>query len=843
MNTDAADQSERYQAIVTIAICALLALLVWLALGDAVHHDFVNYDDNEYVYENPKITGGLTWTSVFWAFTHVHAYNWHPLTTISHMLDCQLNGLNPWGHHLTNVLLHTSAVILLFFALRKMTLGRFLSAFVAAMFAVHPLHVESVAWISERKDVLSGVFFMLTLWTYASYARLPGADRRRRLYYFFVVIFFALGLMSKPTLVTVPFVLLLLDYWPLGRMQSGKSEGQQSAFSDFSFSAFRAVTVEKIPLFVLSAGSCLVTVLAQKGAIEIARNFTLAERIANAAISYIVYLEQLILPIRLVCYYPFPYAVAQIAPALIAFLVLSAISIASFYWRGRYPFIFVGWFWYLGMLIPMIGVMQVGSQAHADRYAYLTQVGLYILLASAACRWLAGRRYGNQILAVASVVAIAALTAQSAQQTSYWQNGETLWRHTLDVTSNNQLAHNNLGAVLVQQKHFDEAISEFREAIDIQHSFRGAPEYVDAQNNLGNALMQSLPNVESSRRSAQIDEAIAHLNTALEAKPDFAEAWTNLATALVHKGDLDEAIVDYRKALEIDANLPEANGNLGNALLQQGKVDDAITSYQKAIELRPNYADAHYGLSRALIQKGNLADAIDHLNQLLHLDGTNVDARYQLGSTLLQVGKTREGIDELQNLIAANPGHPEAHHNLAVGLTQIGNLDGAIAEYQKAIQLRPGYAQAENNLGNLLLRQGNAKEAANHFQQAISNKPDYAEAYNDLGSAFIQQHNVTEAIANYQKAINLRPGYAEAHSNLGSAYLQNKEIDKAITEDRQAVALRPDSAPMQLNLGNALVAQGNRAEGITCYQTALRLQPGYAAAKQQLRKLGVRVSD
>lgn len=866
-----AERFPRCRNRVTVAVvCSVLAALVWFAFGQATHHDFVNYDDGEYVYANPKITAGLTWSGVQWALTHVHAYNWHPVTTISHMLDCQIYALHPWGHHLTNLLLHALAAILLFLALRALTRGVPVAAalsrgvdsdktrgqsaaatnlwacwFVAALFATHPLHVESVAWIAERKDVLSGVFFSLTLLAYARYVRNLGTNPHSLRRYLAVVIFFALGLLSKPTLVTLPFVLLLLDYWPLQRMQSSK-DNRTTRQGDHKESRVPVVThlvVEKIPLFGLSAASCVATVIAQQGALKIARTFTFPERIANAAVSYVVYLWQFIFPARLIVYYPYPHAVWQITPAVGAFLLVVAISAAALYWRRTHPFLVVGWFWYVGMLIPMIGIVQVGSQAHADRYTYVTQIGLYIVLVWGGLKWLGQRRYGKQVLAAVGILTVAALTARSAQQTSYWQNGETLWLHTLDVTPNNQLAHNNLGAVYVQKKQFAKGILHFQKAIDIQQHLPGAPEYVDAQNNLGNALMQNLPNVEASQQPAQVDEAIAHLNKALEAKPDFSEALTNLATALVDKGQLDEAISDYHKALEIDPNLPEANGNLGNVLLQEGKVDEAITNYHKAIDLQPNYSDAHYGLGRALIQKGAINDAIDHLYKAVDLDQSNVDAQFQLGSSLLQIGKTTDGIEKLRNLLVTNPDHPEAHQNLAVGLTRTGQLDRAVQEYQKAIELRPGYAQAENNLGNVLLRLGRTSEAIKHLQQAVSIEPDYAEAYNDLGSAFMQEDHIPEAIARYEKAITLRPDYAEAHSNLGNAYLQHGEIDKAIEEDRKAVALRPDSAPMQLNLGNALVAKGNRAEGISCYQTALRIQPNYAAVKEQLRKLAVSPSD
>ena len=815
-------------------VCLFLAAITWITFGQTLHNQFVNYDDDDYVFNNPKISGGLTLQSVQWAFTHVHANNWHPLTSISHMLDCILYGLQPWGHHLTNVLLHALAAILLFLALRKLTLAVWPSAVVAAIFAVHPLHVESVAWVSERKDVLSGVFFMLVLLAYASYAR---SDRFSLARYLTVIGLFALGLLCKPTLVTLPFVLLLLDYWPLQRWQGANLEGQNQNVSTSKHlnvsASFGDLVLEKLPLLALAALSCIVTVWAQGTALEPTKRLTLIERSANAVVSYGVYLRQMFYPRHLAVFYPYPTDFGLVDELLPLLFLLALISTVAFLCRKRFPFLVVGWCWFLGMLAPMIGVIQAGSQGHADRYTYLTQIGLYILITWGAIALFGKWRRAREVLVVAGLLLVTTLSALSYQASFYWRNSETLWRHTLQNTSNNYVAHNNLGHTLVYPAQLDEAILHFREAIRLKE------DYVEAQNNLGDALMQNLPNVAASQLDATLDEAIAHLQRALEVKPDFAEAWTNLATALVQKGNVDEAVKDYHKALELAPDLPEANGNLGNALLQQGHTDDAIASYNKAIELRPSYADAHHGLGKALIQKGRILEAIEELRKTLALDQNNAEARYELGSALLQNGHLSEATEQLQRVVAASPSHPEAHHNLAVSFAQTGQFNQAIAEYRKAIELRPDYAQAECNLGNVLLRQGSVDEAIVHLQNAIRINANYSEAYNDLGSAFMSKGNREGAVNAYKKAIELRSDYAEAHSNLGNAYLQSGQIDDAIAQDREAVAIAPNSAAMQLNLGNALIAKGNRAEAIICYQAALRIQPNYANAQEQLRKLGV----
>src|SRR5437867_2774687 len=419
--------------VVTGIVSVFLAVIVWIAFGRALNHGFVDYDDQNYVLRNPRVTNGLTLDGVHWAFTHVDATNWHPLTTISHMLDSQLYGLQPWGHHLTNILLHAAAAILLFFALRELTgsgqavvgIGDadrdqrsrvqrgslWASVFVAALFAVHPLRVESVAWVSERKDVLSGVFFMLTLWAYARYARSNGPSPFR---YITVVVFFAFGLMCKPTLVTLPFVLLLLDYWPLGRTQRSSSGARGITASKWRQrkDTWPWLVIEKLPLFVLSAASCVATLLAQQEALDASLKPPLGERVGNALVSYVMYLGQMIWPARLAVLYPYPEGNLKVLQVVLALLLLLIISAAVLVWRKKYPFLLTGWLWYLGMLVPMIGIVQVGSQVRADRYTYLSQIGLYLLVAWGAMELLHRWRPTREMLPITAVLIIIALTTR-----------------------------------------------------------------------------------------------------------------------------------------------------------------------------------------------------------------------------------------------------------------------------------------------------------------------------------------------------------------------------------------------------------------------------------------------
>lgn len=568
--------------VVIVIVSILLVGIVWAVFGQTLLHEFV-YDDSDYVYENPRITHGLTLDGIQWAFTHVHANNWHPLTTVSHMLDCQLYGLQPGGHHSTNVLLHAVTTILLFLALWQLTGTCWPSAFVAALFAIHPLHVESVAWVAERKDVLSGVFFALILWTYARYVRSPGSSHGR---YMLVLALFALGLMCKPTLVTVPFVLLLLDYWPLRRFAT-RSLTSQSSRSARNHRADRRddsptrgghhpiqyLLVEKLPFLVLAAASSLATLLAQGAAVTTTRQLTLGDRVGNALVSYVTYLGQMIWPAGLAVFYPYPEG--NMAQAILALLVLLIMSVVFFLWRGTYPYLLIGWFWFLGMLVPMIGLVQVGAQARADRYTYLSQIGLYLLVTwgvmELSARW---RRRLDALVAMALLI-VAGLGARSYFQTSYWMNSETLWRQTLAHTSNNYVAYNNLGRALTLAGRLDEAVVNFRKALEICGAV-----CADVHNNLGHALS----------RKGEWAEAISAYRTAIQTWPNGPNAHNNnnLGISLAKAGQTDEAIEQFNEALRIDGNYPDAHRNLAVLLLQLGRRDEAVAHFRETLRLDPD---------------------------------------------------------------------------------------------------------------------------------------------------------------------------------------------------------------------------------------------------------------
>ena len=739
ITTPAAHRSQGVLSAVGISL--FLAVLVCIAFGQAIRHEFVNYDDDRYVYDNPKISGGLALGGVGWAFTHVHAANWHPLTTISHMLDCQLYGLQPWGHHLTNILLHATAAILLFFALRKLTSRSrtssiWPSAFAAALFAIHPLRVESVAWISERKDVLSGVFFMLTLWTYACYTRqdrsATGQIRRgeqSRGRYFTVVTLFALGLMCKPTLVTLPFVLLLLDYWPLQRV------------NEISFRAWRPLVIEKIPLLVLSVASCAVTLLVQQEAIAAIGGLPFHTRLGNSIVTYVAYLGQTIYPVRLAPLYPYPEGGINWIQVISAFLFLSIISIGVFVWRKRYPYLVTGWLWFLGMLAPMIGLVQVGPQARADRYTYLPEIGLYILAIWGAIELV--RRWRNIKLPLVSFgsLVIIAFTACSYFQTSYWQNGETLWRHTINVTARNYIAHNNFANWLLQRGRLDEAMAESRSSLAIE------PTLEEAHVTFANTLLQE----------GNVDGAIAEYRIALQLRPDFLEVRTNLGNVLLQRGQVDEAIAHYEKAIETNPNFAPPHSNLGNALLQKGQIDDAIHHYQRALEINPRFAEVHNNLGNALLQRGQLNDAAAQYQQALALKPDYAEAEYNLGNTFLQRRQSDDAIAHYRRAIAIDPDYAEAYYNLGKAFAAQANYNEAIRASQAAIRIRPNYSEAYSNLGCFLTNIGNTDEAIKQFNEALRINADSVEAHYNLGHLLAQLGRPPEAVAQLNEVLRLKP--------------------------------------------------------------------------------------
>ena len=649
---------------VVVGICAVLAAITWLIFGQTLAHDFVNYDDEVYVYDNAKVAAGLSPHNILWAFTHTVCANWHPLTVISHMLDCQLYGLKPAGHHFTNVLLHTIAVILLFLVLRQMTGGLWRSALVAALFAIHPLHVESVAWISERKDVLSAVFFMLMLGAYTRYIRALSLTS-----YLFVLLFFAFGLMSKPILVTAPFVLLLLDYWPLKRFVSETPGKLGHRNRTESRANIQRIFLEKIPLLFLSFASCAATVLAQRHFIDPIDRLSFAERLGNAAVAIIVYLRQLVWPSGLSIFYPHPRHGLSAVQVSMAPLSLLALSAAAFIYRRKHPYFPTGWFWFLGMLVPVSGIVQVGTQAHADRYTYLPQIGLYILVTWFIADIVSSWRHQRVLLSTAMVSSIVILMWPAWKQTSHWRDSRTLWTHALAVNPENDTAHNGLCNLALRQNRFEEAVFHARKALQVR------PDSADAHSNLGLALLGT----------GQKAEALIEFRKVIETSPARPRVHYNLATLLLDSGRIEEAIAEFQKELQIQPEFVDAQNNLGIALEQKGALDDAVTCFQKAIELDPRRPKTHYNLATVFLRQGQFDHAIAHLEKELLINPASAEAHNDLGIAWSQKGRINEAIGEWQKTLDLQPHNLSAYCNLVWVFATFP--DDAIRSGAKAVAL------------------------------------------------------------------------------------------------------------------------------------------------------------
>jgi len=580
-----------------IGISIFLIALTWAVFGQTGNYQFVNYDDPLYVLDNAHVRAGLTWRGIAWAFTHVHSQNWHPLTTMSHMLDCQLFGLNPGAHHLVNVFFHSIAAVLLFILLAQITNRIWASAFVAAVFAIHPLRVESVAWIAERKDVLSGVFFMLTLLAYFRWTRKQTVGR-----YLAMSILFACGLMSKPMLITTPIILLLLDYWPLNRSQKSEVTGQRSTIGKLIW--------EKAPLFALSIGSCFATLWAQNFALGSTQFLPLQWRVTNALFSYFEYVRQMFWPVDLIPFYVHPenrLEIWRLLTAAISLIALTAIVIVR---RRQNPYLLVGWLWYLVMLIPVIGIVQVGLQGHADRYTYLPQIGLDIALVwliwdltkSCLPRRSASAKAGRPqkiILSAAAAIVLITLSSLSWKQTTHWRDTEALWRHTLAVTPDSDVAHAGLGGILFVRGQIDESIDHYERALRLRDG------NVAAHFGLGRALAAK----------QKTDPAIFHFQKALSIQPDNIGASNDLGVMFASKGEIREAISAWEQSLSFDPDNADAANNIAwvratatDPDLRDGR--EALELAQRALRSGGENPVALRTLAAAQAENGQLAEAI-----------------------------------------------------------------------------------------------------------------------------------------------------------------------------------------------------------------------------------------
>ena len=654
----------------TLLLCALLGAVTLAAYWPVFHCGFVNADDPDYVVDNLPVRAGLSWHGAVWAFTTQHAANWHPLTWLSHMLDVQLFGLNAGGHHFINLLLHIANTLLLFLFWQRATGRLWRSALVAALFAVHPLHVESVAWVSERKDVLSTFFFLLTL---LCHAKAMASDKwqvarttaqnvspvtcHRSPFYWLALFFFALGLLSKPMVVTLPFVLLLLDYWPWGR---------------FKVRPAAALVGEKLPFFALSAASCLITFVAQKHGETVVSlgNLSFSTRVSNAVISSLLYLKKTFWPDDLAVYYPYNFSPS---PRLVAvgLLVLLGVSAAAIVVGRKRPWFGVGWWWYLGTLVPVIGLVQVGAQALADRYTYIPLIGIFVLVAWGAAELVARWRVNRMVPAVAGGLVIAVCAGLTFHQARQWKDSETLFRHALAVTTDNAVAHYTLGGLLIRQRQFKEAESHLREAV------RLVPNDAHALDDLGMALVGE----------DRIDEGLHYLREAIKIQPGYAHAYYNLGCVLESQGKPAEAVAEFQTAIQLDPGSLRSQvyrTRLADALAGMGRTDEADLQFQRLLEFNPNDAQAHWRYGTFLARIGRLDEAIEQLQVSLQLQ-SNLQAQQELAFLLNLAGQPRAAVEMYREVLKVRPDSAPVLNNLAWILA--ASSDATVRNGPEAVQL------------------------------------------------------------------------------------------------------------------------------------------------------------
>ncbi|MFC1895508.1 tetratricopeptide repeat protein [Thermodesulfobacteriota bacterium] len=658
-----------------LLVCLFLIASTFCVYWQITESEFVYFDDGAYVADNPHVKAGLTLEGVVWAFTAVRAGMYHPLTWLTHMLDCQIFGMNAGLHHLTNLFLHIANSLLLFLVLRRMTGALWRSSCVAALFALHPLHVESVAWVSERKDLLSALFWMLTTWSYVTYTRHPGIKT-----YLAVCALFVLGLLAKPMLVTLPFVFLLLDYWPLERLRLVESD---RPFRDPN-QRRRALHLiaEKVPLLALTAVASVIAYIAQNttGSTGSLEQYPLHLRIENSLVSYAVYAVRMIWPRGLAAFYPYLNEIPT-WKTLGAALFLACTSIAAFGTIRRRPYLSVGWLWYLGTLVPVIGLVQVGSQSMADRYTYIPLIGLFIAVSWGGAELAAKWRRREIVLGGLACAILPVLMWLSWLQAGYWKNSVVLFEHAIDVTRYNYVAHYNLGNVLVFQAKPDKAVSHYLETIRIR------PDHAKAHNNLARVLASQ----------GKGTEALDHYYKALKIDPGFASPHYNLGGYFSGQGNIDKAAAHYSEAVRLNPGSAEARSKLAEVLLRQGRLGEAVRQYAEVLRLRPDFA-AHYNLGVALLEMGSLDEAIRHFAESLRLMPGNALAHNNMGNALARKGLAAEAVTHYAAALRINPHLIEAHLNLGVVLSRQGDFEGAIQQFSQVLRIQPENRKARRGI-------------------------------------------------------------------------------------------------------------------------------------------------
>jgi len=731
----------------TFLVWLLLAFATLIVYGRVVNFDFTNYDDPFLIYENPVVRAGLTLRGLLWALTTSYFEFWHPLTWLSHMLDYQLFGLRPGLHHLMNLGFHVANALVLFAVLRRMTGALWRSAIVAALFALHPLHVESVAWLSERKDVLSTFFGLLSLWAYARYT---GESKVRSLkskvFYRLALVLFAFGLMTKPMVVTLPFVLLLLDYWPLRRVSSFKLQVSSSSILNPQRSGLSRLILEKLPFFGLALVSCAITFIGVKTAHNILSTEVVpwGFRLANVPVSYVRYLGKMVWPVDLAVFYPMPshWEAWQVVGAVLLLLLISLLVVV---WARSAPYLIFGWLMFLGTLVPTLGLVPVGYQSIADRYTYFPSIGLFVAVVWAVADFSVRWRFRTAFLAGATALALLVCGSVTWFQVRHWRNSITLWTHCLAATRGNATAHYQLGHALQHSGQANEAMKQYREALRI--------------------------------------------------KPDHLDANLNLGVALVETNQLQEATNYFGKALRIEPDYAKAHINMGNALYKLKDFSGATNHYAQALQTNPDNGNTHHVYALALLDLGDFTGAITHASEAMRLDPKDFWAFTFKGRALSALGKSDEALDSYFAALNLNYGCADAHYHLGLEWMKRGRLDEAVSSFGEVLRINPASAGAHFQLAVTLTKRRKTKEALAHYREALRLAPDSPATLNNL--AWILATHPDADVRHGAEAVQLaeraceRTGYQQTIfiGTLAAAYAEGGQFEKAVETAQRACDL------------------------------------------------------
>jgi len=829
-----------------ILICMFLFFMAIAVYGQVNYHEFTLFDDPDYITKNIHVKSGLTKNNIIRAFRFSQlgdSHYYHPLTMLSHMIDCHFFGLSPGAHHLVNVLFHLLNTALLFFVLKLMTGQRWKSAFVAALFTLHPFNVDTVAWISERKNLLSTFFWLLTILAYTFYVKKKSIYR-----YVMVFISMLIGLLAKPILVTIPFVLLLMDLWPLGRIKLQKS--------DSLIRSNYHLIMEKIPLFLLSALWVQISTISNQriGVLISTETSPMNLRIANALISYAKYLEKMIWPFDLAIFYPYPSKMFPVWQIVGAAVFLISISFLIFRKWKTLPWLTVGWLWYIGTLFPTIGIMQNGLwPAIADRWMYIPLIGIFIIIAWGIPELFRNWGLKQLILTILAVAFLPVLMLQTWNQCSYWAHSVTLFKHALNVTTNNYIAHMNLGCIFAEagaqagnvKKRFNKASTTLPRHSEPQYRFGNI---LSNQNNTAKAFfhinkasrispMRPEPYYNLGKIMAnqdKIPEAIKYYQKSLKLSMGYIKSSFALGNIMANQDKLPEANKYYRKALKYSPDFWEAHDNLGNILEKQGKLDESIAHYKKAIKINPEDEIAHFNLGTVLTKQNKISVAIPHYLKAIRIKPDFAEAHNSLGNGLKNTSKLKEAISHYREALRIKPEFPDAQNNLGAALLKEGKTSDAVKHISKALQLDPDFASAHNNMGLALTAQGGFDKAKQYYDTALKLDPSFTEAYNNLGVLFYHDNKLQKAINHFQTGLKKMPHNTEMKNNLNIILNTLKKIDNAIKNIKNSLKNTPDNYSLNYQLGNMYKKKGEEDKAISQYKKALSLKSDFVPALKAL---------